>query len=307
MTWIADGMRSWIAQLCLLAPAIAQVDEFDRTSTRGTDSVAEARASVQAFLRIEHGTAREDRLSVAARCAFVASELELCLAWCDEAEQRAPLADQVQCLRLRSLLVLRRDRDFLGIARIAFDRSPSALQGALLADEGLGLNVADARMRDGDLSGGLWIFERIAELPPSSAARLCNFALALRHAGELDRSRKLYEEALALAPNDAWTWNDYGLLLRASGDAAAAKAAFLRSMECDAQAGQGPGITNVVLEAALGKSSAEDRAGVLESASRALAVRPDAALLRRAALDLALGPKRPDSSQLETDTAAGRR
>lgn len=307
MTWTADGMCTWFAQLCLLAPAFAQVDAFDEAATRGLEFVAEARASVQAFLRIEPGVAREDRLSVAARCAFVGSELELCLAWCDEAERKAPLTEQVHCVRLRSLLALRRDRDFLCSARIALERSPAALQGALRADEGLGLAVADALMREGDLSGGLWVFERIAELAPSSAARLCNFALALRHAGEVARSRKVYESALALAPKDAWSWNDYGLLLRASGDAAAAQAAFRRSMECDAQAGQGPGITNVVLQAALGEPSAEARAGILGLASRALALRPDAALLRRATLDLALGPKRAGSSQLETDTAGGRR
>jgi Tfp pilus assembly protein PilF len=150
------------------------------------------------------------------------------------------------------------------------------------------LPLADAALRSGERKVGMWIFRAIAELLPEDAARLANLALAHRHVGQVAEARRVYERALQLAPNDSWTWNDYGLLLRAAGDPAAARAAFERSIACDAKFGEGPGITNLVVEAAQGRVDASARAQVLADASRALLVRPDAALLRRAAIDLVL-------------------
>ena len=297
----------WILPIAATASAVAQVDAFDEAVRVGLDDPAVAARATQAILRVEPGPPRDARLATAARAAFVAGEHELCVRWSTEAERCEPLPQAAEEARLRSLIVLGRSRELSACARAAAARMPAALDAALAAEEARCVVVADGLMRDGDLEAGLSLFARIAGLAPVAPSRLCNYALALRHAGQLARSREVYEQALAIAPADAWTWNDYGLLLRASGEPAAATRAFRRSLGCDARPGEGPGITNVVLEAALGSPSPEERSGALESASHALAIRPDAALLRRATVDLALGPKPRRRAELEPDTAAGRR
>lgn len=291
--------------LACVAPA--QADAFDAAIARGATTRETARGALEAFLRIEPGGARDARVADAARCAFDAGDLASCVRLCEEAERKGALPATAEIARLRALVALRRAGAFLAAAQVAAMRAPEALAAALVADEAECVGIADSRMRDGEVAEGLWLFERIADLPPPNAARLCNLALALRHAGDLARARHVYERAMELAPADPWSWNDYGLMLRVSGDAVAAEAAFRRSLACDARPGEGPGITNLVLAAVLGPATAAARSETLGLASKALAVRPDAALLRRATIDLALGPKTHATAQLETDTAGGRR
>lgn len=307
MNRIVASLRLACFPWFLIASVIAQAESFDEAARLGVDQVEAARSAVQAFLRLEPGPVRVARLEVAARCAFVASEFELCVAWCTEAEEATAVSEPTERARLRALLAMRRSPAFLAAAKDAAGRTPAALRAVLVAEEAICLQIADSTMRSGDVEGGLWLFRQIAELQPVSPARSCNLALALRHAGQLAQSQRTYQEAIALAPGDAWSWNDYGLLLRIMGDQAGAADAFQRSLACDLESGQGPAVTNLVLAAVLEETSETRRKEALAIASKALALRPDAALLRRAAIDLALGPKTRARQELETDTAGARR
>lgn len=63
---------------------------------------------------------------------------------------------------------------------------------------------------------GLWKearfrFERAIELDPSYAAAWNNLAIVCEQTGEHDKARKAYEQALRLAPKDAFVRQNYEL------------------------------------------------------------------------------------------------
>src|SRR2546425_8689123 len=70
-----------------------------------------------------------------------------------------------------------------------------------------GINVAQR---------GLWReaiyrWEKATEIDPSYAAAFNDLAIAYEHEGQLDKARKAYEKALALAPNDTQIRQNYEL------------------------------------------------------------------------------------------------
>jgi len=161
----------------------------------------------------------------------------------------------------------------------------------LLASEASLLPLADRSLRASRTADGRWVFASLAVARPADAVRQANFALCLRNLGEVEAAEATYARARALDPLDAQIENDWGLFLRATGRRAAALAAFRHSLELDAvlpggRRGQGPAVTNLVHAAALGRDAAAAEA--LELGCEALAVRPDAAMLRRLVLDLGL-------------------
>jgi tetratricopeptide (TPR) repeat protein len=175
---------------------------------------------------------------------------------------------------------------------------PADVRAALLADERLAAAGAERALRQGDTASGRFVFEQLAAAGPVSGYRVANFALCLRQLGEVDAARRQYHLALVLAADDLEIENDYGLFLRAQGDVAGALAAFRRGWQLDLARsadvrGRGPAVTNLVHLAAIGVDVGQG--DVLADASRALAVRPDATMLRRLTLDVAV------------DRAAGRR
>jgi len=286
--WSKDAMRAYAVALVVAGASLsAQADVFDGLAGN-TRSEQEAKLALDAFLRIAPGSARDERLGRASEIAFVAADDAMCMRLASEAESRASLSDGAltAALRARARRGLAREFADMGERLVAGRRA--AVTQAIAAEEAALLPLADAALRSGERTVGMWIFRAIAEQLPEDAARLANLALAHRHVGQLAEARRVYERALQLAPNDSWTWNDYGLLLRVAGDPAASRTAFQRSIACDAKFGEGPGITNLVVEAAQARVEESRRTQVLADASRALMVRPDAALLRRAAIDLVL-------------------
>ena len=281
-------MRAYVVALAIAASSLsAQVDVFDGHSGNAR-SEQEATLALDAFLRIAPGPARDERLGRAAELAFLAADYAQCIRLASEAETRAGLSDESLSAALRAMARRGLARDLVAMGlRLAPSRRAAVAQ-AIAAEEAQLLVMADAVLRSGDRDVGMWIFGAIAELLPEDAARLANLALAHRHVGQIADARRIYERALQIAPSDSWTWNDYGLLLRVAGDPIAARAAFERSISCDATFGEGPGITNLVVDAAQNRGDESRRAQVLADACRALLVRPDAALLRRATIDLVL-------------------
>lgn len=290
--------------LCALVLRLgAQADAFDAALGAAMHGDAHAAAqAVECFLRIEPGLAREQRQASAAAVAFQAGDFDRCIQWAEEADSAGRGNTASRVAWWRSLVARGGGKAVAEALRRAADSDPAALVEILAAEEGRLLPLADARMREGAVEDGLWIFEAIAMRLPPNAARRSNYALALRHAGRLDDSLEQYLAALDLAPDDSWTWNDYGLLLRVRGDADGALAAFRRACDLDARPGEGPGITNLVLESLL--RGGEDP---LPRAKAALVTRPDAALLRRGVVECVLRARRRGEVQQLPDNRAGGR
>ncbi|MGE3174092.1 MAG: tetratricopeptide repeat protein [Planctomycetota bacterium] len=281
---------------------------FDRDWERfeaGADAAAAARA-LDAFLRWPDGPARTARLERAVVLAGAVRDHRLLQQLADEARRRAaaadaPLADLVVHAQLAGLARAGRAVDFAALARADLDAGRArAVLTALRDAEAQLLPLADELLRDGRTAPGRWLFEQLAALPPTQPYRLANLGLALRNLGELDAAATAYRRALELAPGDREVWNDYGLLLRAAGRPTEAVAAFRRSYDADAEPGAGPAVTNLVVTAVLADPAAPAPADdPLALAASALRRRPDAALLRRATLDLLLlrhgAEQRPDN------------
>ena len=284
---------------CASAFVGAQAAAFDSASADA--SAGGAARALAAFLRIAPGEERTARLALAVEVAFAAGDHGRCAEFHREASDAAVSTDGAEIAFLRSRIALGRGREFAAAAQQVAAARPAALLRALSADEAKVVAVADSIMREGDFESGLWIFRAVAERLPEDCARWSNLALALRHAGRLEESKLAYDRALVVAPNDAWTWNDYGLLLRVRGQREAALAAFRRSLACDARAGEGPGITNLVVDAVCRDVGVELREQTLAGAALALRLRPDAALLRRAAIDLAVAMAAASSPQQDPD------
>ncbi len=179
--------------------------------------------------------------------------------------------------------------EFVDLARVDLAAARDAVHAVFVAEEARLLPLAEQRLRSGDTARGRFVFATLAEVEPPASHRLGNFALCLRQLGELEAARAAYERGLVLAPDDLDLRNDYGLFLRATGDLPGAVRAFEAAWRLDQSRppelrGRGPAITNLVHLAAT-------RPGVLPrdpipDAAVALAVRPDATMLKRLVLDV---------------------
>lgn len=294
------GLRAACAMLVVagaLPPQAATFDEGWRAISAAPEQERPplAAAALAAFLRLEAADpARRARLEQAGAVAVMAGNPGLAI------ELLAELGDacgQLGCeWRLRALLRL--ERGAAAAVRVAADPWP-AVAAALRAEEGSALRAAERLLRGGAEAAGVALFEGLARAWPDDAIRLANLALTRRHLGRIAAAETAYQRALALAPTDGQIWNDLGLLLRAAGRPADAVAAFRRSLELDARAGEGPAVTNLVqMEVLHPGSTGGDPMPV---ACAALAIRPDAVMLRRVTLDLILARAQPP------DTAATNR
>ncbi|MFN9706322.1 MAG: hypothetical protein ACK595_16055, partial [Planctomycetota bacterium] len=152
----------------------------------------------------------------------------------------------------------------MSVARQQLVEWPTDVRAALLAHEPLVAAGAQRSLRQGDFADGRLAFEQLAAAQPLAAYRIANFALCLRQLGEVAAARRQYDLARSLVPDDLEVENDFGVFLRA----------------------RGPAVTNLVHLAAIGEDAGPT--DVLIDASRALAARPDAAMLQRLVLDVAV-------------------
>jgi tetratricopeptide (TPR) repeat protein len=167
----------------------------------------------------------------------------------------------------------------------------AAVHGVLATEEARLLPMAEKALRAGDPRAARFVFAELAAIEPAAAHRLGNFALCLRQLGEIAVAREVYERARGQAPDDIELENDYGLFLRANGDRSGAVRAFRRAWSLDLQRdpqlrARGPAITNLVHMEALWPGSIGG--DPLPDAAKALAVRPDATMLKRLVLDVVL-------------------
>ena len=153
------------------------------------------------------------------------------------------------------------------------------------------LPLAAAALRGTDRASGRAVFEAIAALEPFQSYRLANLGLCLRQIGDLEAAERAYELGRQRAPEDLELWNDYGLLLRATGRRNEALAAFRQSVALDlarddSRRATGPAITNLMHMEAL--APGDQGADPVPTATASLVKRPDATMLRRLTVDALL-------------------
>lgn len=296
-------MRCNVASLVLLCAcfgvggALAQDsatfdDAFARLrAAAAAERAGAARAAAVAFLALPTGGERSARLLEGAEALVASDRPALAI---DVAEEARSLGmDNGRLARVAVAAALRGGAfpAAMATARRHVVGWPDDVRAALAADEALVAPAAERAMRQGDVTDGRFAFEQLAAARPQAGYRVANFALCLRQLGEVDEARRQYGLALALSPADLEIVNDFGLFLRAQGDAAGALAAFQQGWRLDLARGpdlraRGPAVTNLAHLAAIGLDAGPG--DVLKDASLALAVRPDAAMLRRLALDVAV-------------------
>lgn len=253
----------------------------------------QAAVAVEAFLRLPIGSAeRTARLVQGAAAALAAERTDLAVQFAGEARRVGPATPRLVEWHLRALARAGQFAPFVdqALADAATDHG-AGVTAALVAEEGRLLPMADLALRRGDTARGRFVFEALAAAAPDDAVRTANLALCQRNLGELEAAERSYRRARELSPRDNQLENDWGLFLRAIGQRAEALAAFRRSLALDTavpggRPGQGPGITNLLHAEALRPGGVDP--DPLPVAVQALAVRPDAAMLRRLVLDVGL-------------------
>ena len=273
-----------------------RVAEFDEAAARLQAEVAlaeqprRARRVSNAFLRLDRGPARAERLVLGAQATLAAGRPEISLRIATDVEG-ARGDEALEVVRLRSLAQLGRVREFVQRLPSGGGELSAPSKAALLAEEPRLLPLAADALRGDDRRAGRRVFEALAALRPFRSYRLANLALCLRQIGDVEAAFRAYETGRQRAPGDLELWNDYGLLLRATGRRADALRAFRKSVALDldrgaAERGKGPAITNLMhMEALAPGEQGEDP---VPTATHSLRLRPDATMLRRLMIDVHL-------------------
>jgi len=292
-------LASLLSTFCLFAQLLPaqQLAEFDRLHKSYVEaSAAEQQALAtqvsDAFLRLPDGDGRTERLPRGAAATLAAGRSKLALELASPVNpETAQTNDVLLTVQLRALAQLDRLTEFARIVSKQAATEPGAVSEALRLEEGRLLPLAAKALRTRDRPAGRMVFQYLATLEPIQSYRVANLGLCLRQIGDVKAALQAYALGRRLAPNDLNLWNDYGLLLRATGQWQEAVAAFRRSVALDlardeVTRGKGPGITNLMHL----QSLYPDRVGEdpLPTAVLALEKRPDATMLKRLTLDVAL-------------------
>ena len=271
--------------------------DFDRLQSAASNALPEAKAALllqasDAFLRLPLGSERNKRLVQGALAALHSERTQIALEIPSKPDESIEESQpELLLIHLQALARLGRLLDFERLAQQQANQHPQAVESALRQEERYLLPLAAQALRTADQSSGRALFEALAKLKPVQSYRVANLGLCLRQIGEIDAAFETYEYGLKLAPQDLELWNDYGLLLRATGQRQQALKAFRQSVAIDLQRdeplrGQGPAITNLIhAESMHPKKNGSDP---MATARIALKKRPGATLLRRLTLDVTL-------------------
>ncbi len=243
------------------------------------------------FLALPPGPERTAHVAAGVHATLAAGRSELAADLAAAARGHGNAEPLLVQSHLQALVRADRFDAFVELARADAARDPAPVAAALRAEESRLGPRAERALRHGDGARGRFVFEQLAALQPPQSWRTANLALCLRQLGDVEAARALYAAAVRTWPDDLELGNDFGLFLRAVGDVVGAVEQFRRSHTLDlarapGQRGRGPAITNLLhLEATRPGVLGDDP---LPAANAALALRPDALMLRRLALDVAL-------------------
>jgi tetratricopeptide (TPR) repeat protein len=303
---VGRGLRALGLAFALAGSATAQqqdelVATFDRIAAEYAAAPEADRGDLahrlsNAFLRLPEGAARTERLPLGAEATLAAGRIDHALRLSTpiegpQAVEGRPRQPRLLTVRLRALAQSERLVELTRIVEQQAAAFPDAVAAALRAEEARLLPLAAAALRGPDRPAGRSIFQFLATLEPIESYRVANLGLCLRQIGDVDAAFRTYELGRRVAPDDLELWNDYGLLLRASGRREEALAAFRRSVALDLKRGpdqraKGPAITNLLHMEAL--QPGQQGADPVPTANQALQQRPQATMLRRLLLDVQL-------------------
>jgi Tfp pilus assembly protein PilF len=137
------------------------------------------------------------------------------------------------------------------------------------------------------------VFERQAAAWPDSEFAHANLGLACQGLGRIEAAKAAYARALELAPTASWIWNNYGLLLKGSGEFVGAAAAFETAIAHESVPGESAGGTNLGV---LYQRSGDDRGrDPIADLRHVLRQRPEALMARRLLLDALAASVRPSA------------
>lgn len=270
--------------------------EFDRVQSAAQTAPQTAQADFllqlsDIFLRLPEGDGRSQRLPAGAHATLHSGRTEIALQLASPQGGKMQTNDVLLTVQMQALARLGRLAEFARILDQQSSTKPAAVTAALRSEEGRLLPLAAMALRTPERPAGRAVFQKLATLEPIKSYRVANLGLCLRQIGDVPAAFQTYALGKKLAPNDLALWNDYGLLLRATGRHEEALAAFRRSVAIDlrrdqSQRGQGPAITNLMHFESLhpGKAGADP----MSTARFALEKRPHATLLRRLTLDVTL-------------------
>jgi len=151
-------------------------------------------------------------------------------------------------------------------------------------------NLGVLAREEGDLPGAIEVYREAIASHPALAEPHANLGVALGELGtpeELEESIRELREALRLDPDRIEVWNWLGLLLRRSGDAAAAIEAYGEALRRD------PGYAEAHRNLGVARDAAGDLPGAIEAFRRARELEP-----RNAAYALNLGSALGNSGDL---------
>lgn len=285
--------------------------EFDRVESAAQTAPQAAQAGFllqlsDIFLRLPDGDERSQRLPAGAHATLHSGRTEIALQLASPRSGEMQSNDVLLTVQMQALARLGRLAEFARILGKQSSTKPAAVTAALRSEEGRLLPLAAMALRTPDRPAGRAVFQYLATLEPVQSYRVANLGLCLRQIGDVPAAFQTYALGKKLAPNDLALWNDYGLLLRATGRHEEALSAFRRSVAIDlrreeSQRGQGPAITNLMHFESLhpGKAGADP----MPTAKFALEQRPHATLLRRLTLDVTLD--RLADTRVDTKSGAG--
>lgn len=295
---------SWSRTLIVLVSASllgqllpAQFAKFDAAYREFVEADAAGRQAKAAnasghFLRLADSAGRTERLPAGATVALAAGQAELALELASPTDPEKPQTQEtLLTVQLRALAQLGRLTEFARIVKRQAATQPRAVGIALAAEERTLQLLAARALRTPDRPWGRLVFQHLATLEPIQSYRVANLGLCLRQIGDVKAAFQTYELGRRIAPDDLELWNDYGLLLRATGKHDEAVAAFERSVALDLArdeklSGTGPGITNLMHLASLYPDRKLD--DPMPTAILALSKRRKATMLTRLTLDVAL-------------------
>ncbi len=268
----------------------------------GPERAGLARAASDHYLALPAGDLRLQHAPAGAEATLTAERFALVVDIATEARRVGNGSPTLVHSHLTALVRQQQLAAFVDQAASDLARVRAVVQQVLATEEGALLPMIGTALRQGDTKRARWLFAELAAIEPAPGYRLGNFALCLRQLGEIEAARTVYQQARALQPLDLDLENDYGLFLRANGEPQAAVQAFLRGWQLDLARpaelrARGPAVTNLVHLAAT-RPDLPLPFDPLAAANVALAARPDATMLKRLVLDVALdrltGPrKRP--------------
>jgi len=270
--------------------------EFDRLQAAVQSAPQASQPSLllqlsDSFLRLPEGKGRQQRLPTGAHATLQSGRNKIALELTTPADGNLHTNGALLTIQLQAFARLGRLKDFVRTLETHSSAAPDAAKNALRLEESRLLPLAAMALRTSDWPAGRAVFEYLANLAPIQSYRVANLGLCLRQIGDIQAALKTYARGRELAPNDLDLWNDYGLLLRATGRHEEALSAFRRSVAIDlqrdeSQRGKGPAITNLMhFESLWPGASGTDP---MPTARLALKKRPLATLLRRLTLDVTL-------------------